>query len=80
MAAKRRSSPGSSSNTSSNTMSPMLMASPLTQSQPRRTGNWNRSEAGQFTPNRPHTVSISANGPSTQSLERGYENTYVVSY
>ncbi|TGO38728.1 hypothetical protein BHYA_0068g00080 [Botrytis hyacinthi] len=76
MAAQRRSSPGSSSNTSSNTMSPMLMGSPLTQSQPRRIGNWNKSEAGQFAPNRSRTMSMSTNGPFTKSHERGYDNTF----
>ncbi|KAF7953826.1 uncharacterized protein EAE97_001225 [Botrytis byssoidea] len=75
MAAERRSSPGSFSNTSSNTMSPMPMGSPLTQSQPRRTGNWNRSEAGQFNPNRSHTMSRSANEPFAKSYGRGHENT-----
>ncbi|KAF7938579.1 uncharacterized protein EAE98_000917 [Botrytis deweyae] len=75
MAAHKRSSSGSSSNTSSNAMSPMPMGSPLTQSQPRRSGNWNRSEVGQFAPNRSHTMSMSANGPFTKSYERGHENT-----
>ncbi|TGO59911.1 hypothetical protein BCON_0040g00540 [Botryotinia convoluta] len=75
MAPQRRSSSRSSNNTSSNTMSPMPMGSPLTQSQPRRSGNWNRSEAGQFTPNRSHTMSMSANGPFAKSYGRGHENT-----
>ncbi|KAF5868623.1 uncharacterized protein Bfra_012271 [Botrytis fragariae] len=78
IAPQRRCSPGSSSNTSSNVMSPMPMGSPLTQPQPRRSGNWNRSEAGQFTPNRSHTMSMSANGPFAKSYGREHENTVLL--
>ncbi|KAM3158590.1 hypothetical protein ABEW05_000819 [Botrytis cinerea] len=83
MAPQRRSSSGGSSNTSSNTMSTIPMG-PLTPSQPRRIDNWNSSEAGQFTPNRSHTMSMSASGPlNSAQLEvpqeiypygRGHEN------
>ncbi|KAF7910818.1 uncharacterized protein EAF01_002327 [Botrytis porri] len=76
-ASQRRSHSRSSSNTSANTMSPMSMSSPLTQSQPRRSGNWNRSEARQFNPNRLQTMSMSANGPFDKSYGRGHENNFL---
>ncbi|KAF7961070.1 hypothetical protein EAE96_000737 [Botrytis aclada] len=78
MASHKRSSSGSSSNTSSITMSPITMRSPLTQSQPRRSGNWNRSEGGQFTPNRSHTMSRSPNGPFAKSYGREHENSVLL--